>query len=289
MYPTIYNILGELTVVIFILISGSILGIAFWTASAVLASVISTSGLISRGMYPKLLENKGTIFLRDNIVHISYFGIIFTISVITFAKPGLFVLNPLYESAYPVVLLLAIEGFIVVLINSFQSALIGIENVDRYTSSTFRDYAKSNLFFVNTLRLIQTIFYVSIFAIGLVLLVPILENEIELLVFWASILLITQIPLFIYLSILIKRNFESAFDLKKISKFVLIGVMLFLLYQLILPNYLIYDENLFKFIPNLFLLIVSQILFYVVITYFSDQTIKQLFKSILNEIFKKNK
>ena len=46
LYPSVYNILGESTFVIFTLISGSIIGIAYWTASLVLASIIAPAGLI---------------------------------------------------------------------------------------------------------------------------------------------------------------------------------------------------------------------------------------------------
>ena len=53
LYPSIYNILGGSTILIFTILSGSILGIAYWTASAILASTIAPAGLMSRAVYPK--------------------------------------------------------------------------------------------------------------------------------------------------------------------------------------------------------------------------------------------
>ena len=287
LYPSVYNILGESTIVIFTLISGSIIGIAYWAASLVLASIIAPAGLVSRAVYPKLLEDKGKTFFRDNITLLFYFGILFTSLVIIFARPGLFALNPFYEIAVPVVVILAIEGFLVLLTNMFQTALIGIEKVDTFTGSTSKDYLKSNLFRVNTLRLIQTIGYVIILIVGFVILTQYTNSEIDLLVYWSMIALITQIPLVSYFAILIRRNFESPFDLKRILKFLIVSIAMSILTHFLLEQFITYTPDLYLFLPNVLLLIIFGVGIYLISTYIIDSKTRYLFSAIIGEIIKK--
>ena len=287
LYPSVYNILGESTIVIFTLISGSIIGIAYWAASLVLASIIAPAGLVSRAVYPKLLEDKGKTFFRDNITLLFYFGILFTSLVIIFARPGLFALNPFYEIAVPVVVIMAIEGFLVLLTSTFQTALIGIEKVDTFTGSTSKDYLKSNLFHVNTIRLIQTIGYVIILIVGLIILTQYTNSEIDLLVYWAIIALITQIPLVSYFAILIKRNFESPFDLKRILKFLIVCIAMSILTHFLLEQFITYTPDLYLFLPNVLLLIIFGVGIYLISTYIIDSKTRYLFSAIIGEIIKK--
>ena len=287
LYPSIYNILGGSTILIFTILSGSILGIAYWTASAILASTIAPAGLMSRAVYPKLLENKDISFFKDNISYLFYFGIFSTSLVIIFANPGLFALNPSFVIATPIVVLLAIEGFLVVLTNVFQQSLTGIEKVDAIDNSTAKDYLKSNLFHVHTMRLIQTVVYVVILVIGLILLISVNTSEIDLLMYWASVLLITQIPLVIYLSLKVTKHFKFPFDVKRILVFLIASIVMSISTTLLLDRFLIYSENIYYFLPNLLIFIMFSVGMYLMLTYVADSKIRQLFKLIVQEIIKK--
>ena len=287
LYPSIYTILIESTILIFTVISGSIVGIAYWIASGVLASVVSPAGFISRAVYPKLLDGKEKDFLRDNLTYLFYFAILFTSLVITFARPGLFVLNPFYEKAVPIVIILAIEGFLTVLINVFQQSLIGIEKIDTIEHATYKDYIKSKLFYVSSLRLIQAVVYVLIFIILLIILVPAKISDIDLLTYWATIAMVTQIPLIMFLAILVKQNFTTPFDFKRISKYFITSIIVSLIVYFVSEQFLIYSNNLYQFLPNLLPFVIFLIGLYCIITYTIDSKIKILFNSIMCEI--KNK
>ena len=54
---------------------------------------------------------------------------------ITFAKPILFALNPIYDIAVIVVVFIAIRSFLKILGSSFTQALQGIEEVDKKEST----------------------------------------------------------------------------------------------------------------------------------------------------------
>ena len=287
LYPSVYNILAESTILIYTVMTGSVIGIAYWVSSVVLVSVISPAGMISRAVYPKLLNEDTKYFFRDNLTYLFYFGILFTSIVITFAKPGLFILNPFYEKASLVVVILAVDGFLTVLVNMFQLSLIGIEKIDTDSNSTYKDYIKSKLFYVYTLRLIQVVVYVIIFVIMLQIFSSSVNSEIDLLIYWATILVITQIPLTIILGFMIKRNFPNPFDYVRISKFLVVSIIVFTFTYYLSETSLDYTENLYSFIPNLFLLVIFGVGIYLLITCILDSKLRTLIRTIISEM--KNK
>ena len=284
LYPSVYTILAESTILIFTVMTGSIIGVAYWVVSGIVVSVITPAGLISRAVYPKLLSNDSQSFLRDNITYLFYFGILFTSIVIVFAKPGLFILNPFYEKAVLIVIILAIESFLSVLVNMFQFSLIGIEKIDTSPLATYKDYIKSKLFYVYTLRLIQVVAHVVLLIIMLQIFVSSTSSEITLLVYWAIIAMTTQIPLTIIFGIMIKRNFSKPFDYIRIIKFLVISVVVFSFAYYLIENYLSYTNNLYHFLLNLIPILILVVGSYFVITYLLDSQIRTLFNSTICEI-----
>ncbi|MDE2589593.1 MAG: hypothetical protein KGL95_08015, partial [Patescibacteria group bacterium] len=172
LYPSFSILTARLDIAIFTLLTGSVDGLAFWTAAMALPTTISNSGFVSRAVYSKLLDDKGDReYVRENLIHLLYFAIPLTSIGIVFARPVLFALNPNYEIAFIVSILLAIYVFFNVLSNVFISFLTGLEKVDVDENSTFRDYIKSKLFLLPTVRSIQYSVYVISLGIGLLLLI----------------------------------------------------------------------------------------------------------------------
>ena len=284
LYPGVYVIVGYVDISIFTIITGSVIGLGFWTAAMVLPGIISHSALISRAVYPKLLAEKTREFISDNLTHLFYFGVLLTAIAITFARPGLYALNPVYEIAVPVVIIMAFEGFLVVLTNVFLFSLAGIENVDKYEKSTFRDYIKSKLFFPQTLRLIQATIYIGIFTVGLIILVDLENSNQELLIYWASVALITQAPLTVLLYYLLQKNISIKFDVYRILKYLFISIGSFSITYLLMDQFLIYSENLPYFILNVLMFLAFGVSLYIMTTYLIDNKIRDLFNAVIHEI-----
>ena len=226
-YPGIAVLVAGFEISIFTIITGSFIGLAFWTAAMVFPAMISHTGLISRAIYAKLLEEKTKEFMSENLTLVFYFGIILISLVITFARPALYALNPIYEIAFPVAIIMSFEVFLSVFTNIFLLSLAGIERVDKFENSTFKDYLKSKLFLPQTIRLIQTCIYVLILTVGLLILVGFGSSNQELLLFWASIALITQIPLVCVLYYLVQKNIMIKLEISRIAKFVFIAIGVF--------------------------------------------------------------
>jgi|TARA_B110000495_G_C23025769_1_gene609555 hypothetical protein len=286
-YPGISSMVLRLDVIIYTIITGSVIGLAFWSAAVAITVMVSQAGNISTAVYAKLIQDNNKEYLKNNITLLMYFAIPITGLSIVFAKPGLYFLNPIYQSAVPIVILLTIQLFLGTINRTFEKFLMGIERVDSDKTSTFRDYIKSKLFYLPTIRLIQMVIFVSVLTIGLVILTTQTSDENDLLTFWAIIWLVTEIPITIYFYKLVKKEFGDIFEYKIIFKYFIIGVFSFGITYLFLEEFLIYKSNIFEFLPGLILFIGFSIGLYIGITFFTDLRTKEIIKTILFEISSK--
>jgi O-antigen/teichoic acid export membrane protein len=285
LYPGINLLFRSLDVLIFSILTGSVIGLAYYGAAWSVSSLVAQSSTISTAVYPKLLSGGKTDYLQDNITKILYFAILFSAISITFARPGLYALNPLYEIAFPLVLIMTLRFILDTFNRSFENFLIGIEKVDQNAKSTFKNYATSKLFTIPTFRLIQNIVYMSL-LVAIVLLLNSTHSEFELLIYWVILGLITSIPITIYLSILLSRNFDVKLDLNSSAKYLIACVIVFLPISFLTDAYLIYDERIIHFLPNLLLYVTLAIGGYLLLTYIIDNKTRVFFNAIFAEIKK---
>jgi len=284
LYPGVTSMIFFLDAVVFSLIAKSVEGLALWSVSLAISNLIPTSGLISRATYPKLLGENNTGYLKENISQLFYFAIPFVALAIVFAKPALFALNPIYEIAFPIVIFTSIFVFLNTISGVFQSLLSGMEKVDINENSTFRDYIKSKLFFLPTISLVQYSTYVIILAVGLLLLVQNVHSQLELVLYWSIAAIISHLPFTIYLYVLVKRNFALSLDIHRIGKFLLITFAVFGSTYFLIDKFLVYNSNIFEFIPHLLLLMLAAIGGYLLVTYFVDLKTRQLLNAIIQEV-----
>jgi len=162
--------------------------------------------------------------------------------------------------------------------------LTGTERVDTDNTSTLIDYIKSKLFYLPSIRLIQMIIYVGVLTIGLLILISQTSDEINLLLLWSGIWLLSEIPITIYFYKLVKKEFGDIFEYKIIFKYFAVGTIIFGITYLLLEEFLVYETNILEFLPGLFLFIGFSLGMYVVVTFFTDLRTKELVKIILHEI-----
>ena len=284
LYPAIGTTILVTDITVFSIITGSVIGLAFWVAAAVIAGTIENSGLISRAVYAKLLQGREPKYLENNITQLFYFAIFISAITITFARPGLFILNPEYEVAFPIVIILSFQMFFHTIRSQFLTFVTGVEKVDAKKNSTFKDYIKSKLFFVPTLILVQSIIYISTLTIGLLILKTITDSTMDLLTYWASVSLITQIPFFIYSFILLRRDITVSINFKSVGKYFIVSVIIFGTIYFVIEEFLTYNESVYVFIPNVLIYLAIGVLSYIIITYFIDSNTKALINSIIKEI-----
>ena len=284
LYPALGLGISSLGVIIFAVITQSTEGVGFWSAAVINVVLITQAVHIAKAAYPKLLHNKNSVYLTQNLNLLIFITILFTAITITFSKQSLFILNPVYETIFPVVIVIALWKFIDVIGIGFQSYITGIEEVDTKNTSSFKDYLKSKLFLVPTIALIQHSITMILLTIGLLSLVN--SSQFDLLLYWAVVGLLVQIPITIYFYKLSKKLLNLSFEPTKILKYTFSGVISFGSVYLLMENTLNYQQDLIYFIFHILLYAVIAVGTYLVITYFLDSTIKELFHSSLNEIKK---
>ena len=109
LYGKIASVLLATDVIVFSIIVGSVEGVALMTAALVIANLVSFAKATSSSVESKLLEGGARGYLRENVSLLFYF--IFPLAALsfTFAKPGLFALNPIYEIAVPIVIFMTLR------------------------------------------------------------------------------------------------------------------------------------------------------------------------------------
>ena len=104
------------------------------------------------------------------------------------------------------------------------------------------------------------------------------------MIYWASVAVITQVPLTIGLYHLLRKNISIKIDVYRVIKYLLISIGVFGITYLLMNKFIIYTENLIYFIPNILIFLVFGISLYIVITYLTDSKIRKLVTSIIQEL-----
>lgn len=284
LYPKISTLVSNSDITIFTILTGSVTGLAYWGVANAVARLVRHSSKINKALYPKLLSGGKKEYLEENITHVFYFAFPLAAISITFSRPTLFTLNPLYEVAVLVVLVLVPVIFLRTFTAIFTQALQGIERVDINEKATFKDYLKSKLFFLPTLGNIQRSIYFVSLVILLIIMIPRTESELDLIVYWAIISFITQLPFTIYHYFLVKREFHPKFNYKVIIKYLLVTIVVFSIIYFIMDEFLIYKKEIAYFAPRFLVFVVAAIVGYLGITYVIDPQIRKLFTAVINEL-----
>ena len=285
LYGKIATVLFATDVIVFSIIVGSVEGVALMTAALVIANLASFAKSISSSVYSKLLESEKRNYLRENISQLFYFIIPLAALSLTFARPGLSTLNPIYEIAVPVVIFMTVRVLLHSLGEVFIQMLRGVEQVDLKPESTFKDFIKSRLFSLVTIRIINGSLYLVILVI-LLLLERNTVSQLELVIHWSIISLITTIPFTIYLYLMVKKKFDLSLDMSRIFKFLLVGIGIFGLVFVLSEEFLEYINDVFEFVPSVLCFVLLGIVGYLVLTYAVDSRTRKLFKAVINEIKK---
>lgn len=287
-FRNIPSLISLSDVVIFAAVTGSVTGVAYYTAAKTIGLLVNHTRAFSEAVYPKLLETGETDFVQENLTKLFYFSLPLVGLSIAVARPGLFALNPIYEIAEIVVIILAIRSLLTTLGKFLFSSLQGIEKVDLQKTSTFRDYAKSKLILYPTFQLVRNLIYFGSLFIML-LIFHSNESELQLVIYWALIGLIVEIPLLIYIYKLVQNSFTLKIDWGSFTKYLISSIFVFGILYYLINEFLDYKVSIFEFLPDLIAWVIIAGLAYLGLTYIIDQKTRNLFKSIINELVRKEK
>lgn len=283
-YSNFTRLVTTLDVLFYVILTSSSFGIAYYSASLTIASIIIHAGIISQALGPKLLARGDHQFIRENFSLMMYFAIPLLGIAILFSRPGLFALNPLYELFYMIAILISIKTFFLIINQNFQNIFENIEEVDTRENVKFSSLLKSNLFLIPTSRYIVSGMYLISFVIMIFFLSSSDISEGELVYYWALMALGFEIPLLLFLSIKITRNTIFRFPFKDILKYFLATIIFSIFFLLTSEQILNYEISIYEFLPTLLIELFLCVLIYFVITITIDKKTRNLTKSIIKEI-----
>ena len=278
----VYSMIQHFDVAVFSLIVGNVVGLAYWSSAFAISSVVAHSSAVSEGLYGKLLGGSKKDYFQENFRLVLYFIIPLFAFAITFARPGLFTLNPLYETAVLVVIFLSIHMLVQTFSNIFDAALKGIEKVDLNEKASLKDYTKSSLFYLPTLTIIQRGTYIV--SLAVILFLTLEKSDLELVINWSIIAAIVPTPFMFYRLILVRKNFTIKINHYVILKYILTAILIFGITYFLMEEYLTYNEQIMLFFPQVLLYVIFSVGGYIGITFLIDSNTKQLVKAIFSEL-----
>jgi O-antigen/teichoic acid export membrane protein len=289
LYKSLPTLLSTLDIALYLVITSSVIGIAYYTASFTIANLVKHTGNISQALYTKLLAKGNLDHIKENISLQLFFGIPLVGISVLFSKPALYALNPIYSDAYIVVIFLAIKSLFFILSQTFQVILLGIEKVDLIEKPKFSNLLHSYLFQIPSFRIIKLGIYLGILIPSLYLSFNSGMSEIELIILWSLISLLIEIPNFIFYLIIVKQKIGFVIPYTPVLKYVIGTGGMASVYFLTSPILITYHESIFNFLPELILQLILCVITYVGILYLIDSKTRNLVGAIINEVFyKKN-
>ncbi len=290
-YNYLFLLVIHLDIVIYTSIIGSLVGVAYYSASLSIGLLVIHSAMINQALYPKLLSKgrEAVKSLNENFSLLLYFSIPLLTITILFAKPALFALNPVYDTAAILVSILSLKIFFFIIGAFFGQALKGLETIDREQNPQFLNFVKSKLFLVPTIRIIQAGLYIVTLTVVFFVFNGSEMEVLELITLWAMIGLAFEIPISIILLAITRKNIEFQFPFKNFIKYSLASIAFVLVFEFTSDYFIKYHISIYDFLPGVIIQSAICVGVYLVITYLIDKKTKILFKTILNEIITKKR
>lgn len=150
----IYNVVGnQIAAFVFILlfIYGGDGARGRYGIATTIANVITYSSFLAFALYPRLLAEKNREDITISLKMVLMFAIPMTAGAITLSDSYIIIMESTYKDSWPVLIVLAINAFIVTMSTLFRFVLFGVERVDEKAKISFRELVKSRLFIVFSL------------------------------------------------------------------------------------------------------------------------------------------
>lgn len=222
----IYNIVGNrIATFIFLLlfIYGGEAARGNYATAAIIANIIAYSFFLSFALYPKLLAEKSFGHITTSLKMVLMFAVPMTAGVMAMPDSYLIILDEAFREAAPILLLLAIDAFIVTLSQFFVSVLFGVEKFDEEAKIPVKQLSRTNIFKVFTLPYIHsaitlpTTFYaLSTFDL----------NPIEAALYVALINMIARFAMFLVLCAIVRKSVKVDVPWKNAAKYVSASVVM---------------------------------------------------------------
>jgi O-antigen/teichoic acid export membrane protein len=258
--------------------------ISYFAAATTISIVAGYAGILSKALGPKLIADTKAHHVQTVIRLYGLIGIPILIAVIVFAKPLLFLLNPAYSIAVPIVYFMSCRAFVYGIYTIFSDTLGGIEKVDTDENAKFSQYIKSNLFLLSTIQYVRTGIYL-IPLMGFLLFAPTETISIlDIVVVWSIFGLISELAITVYACYKVRQAKFLILELKPILKYLGFAVIAGLISWMAIDNFVIFERDLAIFLPGLAISLGIGAVAFFIPMYFIDDYCRGLLKTIFQKL-----
>jgi O-antigen/teichoic acid export membrane protein len=155
----IYNVLGnQIAAFIFIMLFtyGGETARSNYGAAFQIANIITYSSFLAFALYPKLLAEKSSGDITTSIKTVLMFAIPMAAGALALPDLYLTILKVEYRTAWPVLIVLAVDSFVVTISTLYIYVLYGLERFDEKAKIPFGELVKSRLFITFSLSYIHS-------------------------------------------------------------------------------------------------------------------------------------
>ncbi|MEM3596558.1 MAG: hypothetical protein QXJ53_00280 [Candidatus Bathyarchaeia archaeon] len=230
----LYNILGDrIATSVFLMMShyGGQQAQGYYTASTLVATVVTYSSFLAFALYPKLLAENNLEDATTSLKMVLMFAVPMAAGVIGLADSYLIIQDVSYAVAEPIIITLAVDALVITLSSIYYYVLLGIEKVDEKAEIPFRQVAKSKLFIVfslpyahSAITLPTTFYVINNFA----------QNN-PLLITTSVVLINTMahLAMFIVLYAIVRGAAKVIVPYKNIAKYIFASAVMAIILRLI--------------------------------------------------------
>ncbi len=141
-YFAVGNQLAASTIILLFLYGGQAAR-ANYQAAATYASIIGYSLFLSYALYPRLLTKNNLEDVTSTFKTVLMFAIPMATITLSLPQSLLTILNVHFNEAAPVLLLLAVDAFVVLISQFYSSVIFGVEKLDEEATIPFRKLART--------------------------------------------------------------------------------------------------------------------------------------------------
>jgi O-antigen/teichoic acid export membrane protein len=281
-YRTFANFIRTLDIFVFTVLTGSLIGLAYWGVAKTISALVIHSEKMTQGLYPKIIATKKKEYAEEALKRTLFLAIPTFGMTMIFVKPILYILNPVYVDGTIIAIVMTMRGFAFMFNNISFQLLSAFDTVDENKQLSVKKYLNSKLFFLPTLYYISSGTYIVVLAFYLFFADP-ETSDVELVITWSIIYLAVTIPLTIYGMISIKVKHNVSFPVKATLNYIIFGLISSGVTYLLLENYVVYAESIYDFVPQLIPLFFINVILYFGMCYIFDPSTKKLTRLIINE------
>ncbi len=283
-YHAVPRFVANLDVMIYTLVTGSVIGIAYFGAAMTIAGIVMHSKQVTQALYPKLLSGGKSATFQENFTLLLYFAIPIIGMAIIFSKPAMFALNPIYADGYLLAVFFGIKTLFLVFNEVFRSVLLGIEDADVEKNASFKLLAKSMLFFSSSVWLAKSVVSVTALIAVLYLTNTAAASEIDLVVNWSIIMMAVELMFFAYLVIILRKKVKFTIPVRSVLRY-MAATGIFVAVYYTTSDYIIdYQEDIAVFVLRVMLQLVLCAGTYLAVTYAIDKRTRNLVRAVFNEV-----